>query len=101
MRLHEQHVRGVTVIHGAGDFVATDAPCALQAAVKTALARGQCYIVLNLAEIGRMDSLCLGDIVASFTSTVSRGGGLNIVAPAGHVRRLLELARLETVIKVF
>lgn len=89
------------MLYPEGDFVATQAPCALQTEVKAILARGERHIVLNLAGIGRMDSTCLSDLVASYTSTVARGGGLNVAAPTDHVRRLLEWTQLDTVIKVF
>jgi anti-anti-sigma factor len=101
MQFRAQRISGVTVIYAEGDFVVTAAPCPLQSEVKAALARGDRHIVLNLAGIVRMDSACLGEVVASYTSTISRGGALNLAAPTEHVRRLLELTRLHTVIKVF
>ena len=101
MRFREQHARGVTVICAEGDLVATACSTPLQSEVKMVLARGERHIVLNLAGIGRMDSSCLGEVVASYTSTVALGGLLNLVAPPDHVRRLLEFTKLDTVIKVF
>jgi anti-sigma B factor antagonist len=100
MRFRTQRVREVTVIHAEGDLVVTDALCSLHSEVKTVLARGERLIVLNLAGIGRMDSSCLGELVASYTSTVARGGILTVAGPPDHVRRLLELTRLHTVIIV-
>ena len=100
MQFHERRVGGVTVIYAEGDFVISSVPCGLQAEVKSVLARGERHIVLNLAGIRRMDSSCLGELVASYTSTLARGGVLNLAAPTEHVRKLLELTRLYTVIKV-
>ena len=101
MQFREQRIGGVTVIYAEGDFVISSVPCGMQGEVKTVLARGECHIVLNLSGIKRMDSSCLGELVASYTSTIGRGGVLNLAAPTNHVRRLLELTRLDTVIKVF
>ena len=56
--------------------------------------------VLNLAGIKRMDSSCLGEVVASYTSTIASGGILAVTAPTDQVRRFLELTRLDTVINV-
>lgn len=101
MQFRERHIDGVTVIDALGDLIVTANPGALQSVVKTVLGRGDLRIVLNLAGIARMDSTCLGELVASYTSTLSRGGVLKLAAPSNHVRRLLEMTRLDTIIKVF
>jgi len=101
MQFRERHVNGVTVITVLGDLVVNDNPGALQTVVKKVLGRGDRQIVLNVARIVRMDSTCLGELVASYTSTIGRGGVLKLAAPNEQVRRLLQLTRLDTIIKVF
>src|SRR5262245_52148678 len=101
MRFREQYESGVTVIYAEGDLVVSAVPCALQSVVKTALARGERQIVLNLAGITRMDSACLAELVASYTSAKASGGVLKLSAVTSDVRRLLELTRLDTMIKMF
>jgi anti-sigma B factor antagonist len=101
MQFRERHVNGKTVIDVQGDLVVNANPGALQTVVKNVLARGERQIVVNVAGIVRMDSTCLGELVASYTSTVACGGVLKLAAPNEHIRRLLELTRLDEVIKTF
>jgi anti-sigma B factor antagonist len=101
MQFRERRVNGVTVITAQGDLVVNANPCALQTVVKEVLGRGERQIVLNVAGIARIDSTCLGELVASYTSTVARGGVLKLAAPSEDIRRLLKLTRLDTVIKAF
>lgn len=101
MQFRERHVNGVTVIDVQGDFLVNANPGALQTVVKDVLGRGERQIVLNVAGLVRMDSTCLGELVASYTSTLARGGVLKLASPNEHIRRLLDLTRLHTIIKVF
>ena len=101
MQFRERTVNGVTVIDVEGDFIVTANPGALHRAVKGALARGERQIVLNVSGILRMDSTCLSELVASYRSTLACGGALKVAAANQGVRRLLELTRLDTIIKPF
>ena len=101
MEFRVRQVDGVTIISMKGDFVVTPAPCALQEHVKAALERGERRIVLNLAELQRMDSTCLGELVASYTTCARIGGVLKLAAPNASVRRLLELTRLDRIFEAF
>lgn len=100
MQLSEREVSGVTVIDVEGDLTVTGDPCAVKEFVKTILRRGERRIVLNVARIGRMDSTCLGELIASYTTTAIHGGVLKLAQPDPHLRRLLELTHLNTVIDV-
>jgi anti-anti-sigma factor len=100
MQLSERQVSGVTVIDVEGDLIVTDNPCALKDLVKTILRRGERRIVLNVAHLRRMDSTCLGEIVASYTTTALHGGVLKLAQPDPHLSHLLGLTRLNTIIEV-
>jgi anti-sigma B factor antagonist len=100
MQLSERQVSGVTVIDVEGDLIVTDNPCAVKESVKAILQRGERRIVLNVARIRRMDSTCLGELIASYTTTAVHGGVLKLAEPDPHLRRLLELTRLNTIIEV-
>jgi anti-sigma B factor antagonist len=101
MELSERQVSGVTVIDVAGDLIVTDNPCAVKEFVKAILQRGDRRIVLNVGAIRRVDSTCLGEIIASYTTTTVHGGVLKLAQPDRHLLRLLELTRLNTIIDVF
>lgn len=101
MRFSERQVGGVIVIDAEGDLIVTDNPCAVKEFVKTILNRGDRRIVLNVARIHRVDSTCLGEIIGSYTTTAVLGGVLKLAQPDRHLRHLLELTRLNTIIEVF
>ncbi len=101
MQLTERKVAGVTVIDVEGDLTVTDNPGALKDFVKAVLQRGERRIVLNLGGIRRMDSTCLGDIVASYSTTAINGGVLKLAQPDRHLMQLLKITKLDTAINVF
>jgi anti-sigma B factor antagonist len=101
MKLSERRLGDVVVIDITGDLLVADNPGAVKESVKAALQRGDRRIVLNVANLRRMDSTCLGEVIASYTSTTTHGGVFKLVEPDAHLRRMLELTRLDTVIDTY
>ncbi len=101
MQLSERRVGDIAVIDVSGDLIVADNPGALKDWVKAALQRGDRRILLNVARLRRMDSTCLGEVIASYTSTTMHGGSLKLVQPDAHLRRLLQLTRLDTIIDAY
>jgi anti-anti-sigma factor len=99
MHLSERHVGGVTVIDVATGVAGNDAAM-LREGVKSALEHGDRRILLNLAQFRDMDSTCLGEVFASYKATAAVGGVLKLAQPDPHVRRVLQMTKVDTFIEV-
>ena len=58
-------------------------------------------LLLNLSEVPYMDSSCVGELVSSYLTARNHGGTLMIVGARGRIRKLLAIAKLDTVFQVF
>ena len=66
LRMTDQEVNGVTVLEIEGRIVLGEESNAFREKVKSLLAAGKKKIVLNLANVGYIDSAGLGTLVATF-----------------------------------
>ena len=102
MELTERQVSGVSIIDIAGDLrVPTEDPREVRDKVLAVLSRGERRILLNFASLQYMDSSCLGEIVASYTTTASRGGSLKLEHVGPHLRDLLHTTRLDAIFESY
>ncbi|WP_405014873.1 STAS domain-containing protein [Kitasatospora sp. NBC_01539] len=86
-------VKGAIVI-GVGDVQ-------LREAVRELLSDGKKKIVLNLADVTRIDSSGIGELVSAFTTTSREGGKLKLTNLPPKVYDLLVITQLITVFEVF
>lgn len=96
MHVSERQVNDVTVID-----VGTGARSGLVELVKAVLQRGDRRLVLNVGQLGAVDSTCLGEIFASYKATLALGGVLRLAHPDAHLRRVLQVTKLDTFIGIF
>lgn len=83
---------GRPVIAAAGDIDLETAPL-LRDQIEAAAAAGL-DVVLDLREVGFMDSPGLGTLIYCFQRQEERGARLVVRAPQGHVRELFDLVAL-------
>ena len=101
MQLSERQVHGVTIIDVTGDLTVPDNPGALRERVIALLHRGERRILLNVENLRHMDSSCLGEIVASYTTTASNGGILKLEHVGPHLRDLLHTTALDMIFESY
>ena len=68
--------------------------CDLRNRVRDVLRSAACSIVLDLADVSRIDAAGVGELVRAYNMTIAAGGVLRITNARDKVRALLELARL-------
>ena len=56
---------------------------------------------MNLEAVTFIDSMGLGELVASYTTVKKHGGNLLLAAPSEFVASVLKVARLPDVIKLY
>jgi anti-sigma B factor antagonist len=73
----------------------------LREEMRSLLSQGTKKIVLNMADVGYVDSAGLGELVGLYTTAANRGGSLKLLNLQGKMRNLMEATKLYTVFPVF
>ena len=99
-----QRTRGhVTILDIEGqmtiEFESLDRP--VPATVRHLLGDGRKQFLLNLARVRHLDTRGLVEIMEAYLTTTRQGGTLKLEHLSPHVRELLRITRLSTVLEVF
>lgn len=90
-------VAGISILDVSGRITIGDGGVVLREAVQQLIQEGSQKILLNLGDVGYMDSLGIGELVRAFTAVRRHGGQLKLVNPSKRVRELLEMTRLSAI----
>jgi len=101
MRIQQRLVGNVAIIDLTGRLMLREGDELLRDKVKSLIQQGQKRFVLNLADVPYMDSAGLGEVVCTYTTALKQGGDLKLLRPTKHVRDLLTITRLSTILGVF
>ena len=97
----EKEVNGVTVLVLAGRVTLGEGSGLLRAKLKESLAQGKTRLVLDLSEVGYIDSAGLGTLVAGFTSAQNQGASLKLASLTKRFHETLSITKLVTVFDVY
>jgi len=100
LTLTTRHVGSVYIIQCTGRIVYGPDEKALDAALDHAQ-RGFSRIVLNLAELTRLDSMGLGLLARHASRLAKEGGGLHLANSPSFVTSLLDLTQMSAIIRNF
>jgi anti-sigma B factor antagonist len=101
LKLSTRQVGDVAVIDLSGRITLGEAAGELRENLKGLLAQGHSNIVLNLADVGYIDSSGLGELVGGFASVSSRGGRLKLLHLKGRALELMQITKLYSVFETF
>ena len=101
LRMVDNEVNGVTVLEIEGRIVLGEESNAFREKVKSLLAAGKKQIVLNLAQVGYIDSAGLGTLVAAHHSAKSQGAALKLCHLGAKFQEVLQITKLLTVFDVY
>jgi len=97
----ERDVNGVTVLDIEGRIVLGEESNSFREKVKSLLAAGKKKIILNLAQVGYIDSAGLGTLVATFHSARSQGATLKLTNLGTKFKEVLQVTKLMTVFDTY
>ena len=97
MTVTERKVGDVVIVDVSGKMVATDSAGRLKDKITSLLFQGEKKIIINLAEVGYVDSSGLGEMVASYGSAVREGAKLKLANAGNRITDLLVMTRLVTI----
>ncbi|HXZ26963.1 MAG TPA: STAS domain-containing protein [Terriglobales bacterium] len=91
----------VEIIQLRGDLRLGQALDQFNRATGELLESGEACLVINLAEVGMLDSSGIGALMKLLTSATKRGGALKLVNPSPMAQKTLKLVGLLTLFPVF
>jgi anti-sigma B factor antagonist len=101
LRMTDREVGGVDVLDIEGRIVLGEESNAFREKVKGLLAAGKKKIILNLAQVGYIDSAGLGTLVATFHSARSQGATLKLTNLGSKFKEVLQVTKLMTVFDTY
>ena len=101
LRMTDREVSGVDVLDIEGRIVLGEESNAFREKVKGLLAAGKKKIILNLAQVGYIDSAGLGTLVATFHSARSQGATLKLTNLGSKFKEVLQVTKLMTVFDTY
>lgn len=101
LNIVEKDVNGVTVLELVGRVTLGEGSSLLRTKLKELLSQGKTRLVLDLAEVGYIDSAGLGTLVAGFTSAQNQGASLKLANLTKRFSEQLNITKLVTVFDVF
>src|SRR5204863_7140330 len=101
LNIRERQAGDVTVLDMGGKITIGEGSVALRSAVRRLLEEGKKKILLNLAQVGYIDSSGIGELVSSYTAINKDGGQLKLLNLTQKLRDLLTITKLLTVFDVY
>jgi anti-sigma B factor antagonist len=103
MEIRERESGHVAVIDVIGRMVLTEGEdeSLLRDRVADLLGDGRKQIVVNLSQVGQVDTSGLKQLLAAHLAVTRRGGRLRLASPTRRIRDLLGITRLNTLFEIF
>ncbi|MEJ7623264.1 MAG: STAS domain-containing protein [Pyrinomonadaceae bacterium] len=99
--ISERQAGDVTVLDLNGKVTIGEGSVALRTTIRRLLSEGKTKILLNLAQVGYVDSSGIGELVSSFTAVKKEDGTLKLLGLTQKIQDLLAITKLLTVFDTF
>ena len=96
-----RHVGDIVIVDLNGRITLGESTGVLRDQLKSLLLQGKKNIVLNMKDVGYVDSAGLGELVGSFTTAANQGGSLKLLHLQAKMRDLMQITKLNTIFPSF
>ena len=101
LNISERQAGDVTILDMSGKVTIGEGSVALRNTIRRLVGEGKKGILLNLADVGYVDSSGIGELVSSFTAVNKEGGSLKLLSLTQKIQDLLAITKLLTVFDTF
>ena len=101
LNITERQAGDITILDMSGKVTIGEGSVALRTSIRKLLGEGKKKIILNLAQVGYVDSSGIGEFVSSFTAVNKEGGTLKLLSLTQKIQDLLAITKLLTVFDVY
>ncbi len=91
----------VTILTLKGDLGIGDAETLFKRTVSRLLEEGKVHLLVDCTGLRFVDSTGLGALVRALTTSQNEGGQTKLLGVGPHMRKLLEMTRLDSVFEIF
>ena len=91
----------VTVVTVKGDLLIGDSEAVFKRTVMSLLEEGKVDLLIDCSGMRTVDSSGLGALVRALTTSQNEGGGAKLLGVGPHLKKLLEITRLDSVFETF
>jgi anti-sigma B factor antagonist len=95
-----REVGAVTIVDLRGLLLLGESSAVLREAIRELIGKQRSKIILNFRDVTAIDSAGVGELVAAYTATSTRGGRLKLLDPPKKICDMLELTKLSRVLEV-
>ena len=101
LNISERQAGDVTILDMSGKVTIGEGSVALRNTIRRLLGEGKKRILLNLADVGYVDSSGIGELVSSFTAVNKESGKLKLLSLTQKIQDLLAITKLLTVFDTY
>lgn len=101
LNITERQAGDITILDMNGKVTIGEGSVALRTTIRRLLGEGKKNILLNLGQVGYVDSSGIGEFVSSFTAVNKEGGTLKLLNLTQKIQDLLAITKLLTVFDVY
>lgn len=101
MELKQIKKSDVLIVKLAGDFMGGVESEKFKSMIFDAINNEQLNVVIDLSEVGWMNSTGLGILVTGLSSIRSSGGDLRLASLSERIRRPFEITRLDSIFQIY
>jgi anti-sigma B factor antagonist len=101
LRITESESDGITILTLSGRVTLGEESNQLRTRIKDVLGKGKTRLILDLADVGYIDSAGLGTLVAGYTSAQNQGASMKLANLTKKFREQLHITKLVTVFDVY
>lgn len=101
LKIIEREFGSVVVLDCIGRISSLEAAVYFRDEISDRLKKGRKKLLLNLADVSYINSIGIGELVSSYTTTTNYGGQLKLLALTKRVKDLLQITKLYTVFETF
>ncbi len=101
LNITERQAGDITILDMSGKVTIGEGSVALRNTIRRLLGEGKKKILLNLGQVGYVDSSGIGELVSSFSAVNREGGSLKLLNLTQKIQDLLAITKLLTVFDVF
>ena len=102
MTIEERTTGNITILDVAGRMtIETVGDTPLVPHVRRLLRGGRTHVVLNLASVPYVDTTGIAELVEAYVATRRQGGSMKLLRLTPHVRTVLTMTRLLTILEAY
>ena len=96
-----RRVGNVAIVDLSGKITLGENSGILRDELRSLLSQGNKNIILNMKDVGYVDSAGLGELVGAYTTATNQGGAVKLLHLQGKMRDLMQITKLHTIFLAF